>query len=51
MVPRLMRLAAMALAVVLAVGCASTGPGGGDVDEQQATLTQRPTIDEITARY
>lgn len=48
---RLMRSAAMALVVVLAAGCASTGPEGGDVDEQRATLAHRPTLDEITARY
>ncbi|MPZ67797.1 MAG: hypothetical protein GEU83_20705 [Pseudonocardiaceae bacterium] len=38
-------------AAALTVGCAGQSPGGGTVDEQQATLAARPTIDEMTAQY
>jgi hypothetical protein len=47
---RLMRLATVCVIAALAAGCAGQ-PEGGDMDEQQATLAQRPTIDEIAARY
>ncbi len=48
----LVRLLTMvAVTATLTVGCAGQSPEGGTVDEQQATLAARPTIDEITARY
>ncbi|MPZ66586.1 MAG: hypothetical protein GEU83_14100, partial [Pseudonocardiaceae bacterium] len=48
----LVRLLTMvAIAATLAAGCAGQSPGGGTVDEQQATLAARPTIDEMTAQY
>ena len=37
--------------VVLAAGCSSAGSGGDDMDARQATLEQRPAIEEITATY
>lgn len=43
-------VAALALAV-LAPGCASAGSERGNMDQQLATLAQRPTIEQITARY
>lgn len=48
---RLTHLVTVVMLAVLAAGCANQTPEGGTVQEQQATLAQRPTIDEITARY
>ncbi len=50
---RLTRLMTMVmLAAILTAGCAGTTPGSDmSVQEQQATLAARPTIDEMTARY
>lgn len=51
-VARLARLLAMvAAAAILAAGCAAQNSEGGTVEQQQATLAARPTIDEMTARY
>ena len=43
-------VAALALAV-LAAGCTSAASERGDMDDQFATLAQRPTIEQITATY
>ncbi len=47
-----MRRFVTALAIaVLAAGCAFTGSERDDMDEKLATLTQRPTIEDIRATY
>lgn len=48
---RLARLVAIGVLALLVGGCANQTSEGGTVEEQQATLAARPTIDEITARY
>ncbi|MQA16172.1 MAG: hypothetical protein GEV09_19100 [Pseudonocardiaceae bacterium] len=45
-----MRLVIVGVFAALVAGCAGQTPGG-DMEEQQATLAHRPTIDEMTARY
>ncbi|QUH00272.1 hypothetical protein HUO13_05095 [Saccharopolyspora erythraea] len=47
------KLVLFTLCAVLAAGCAGRpGPTpGGDVEDQRATLQQRPSIEEVTARY
>lgn len=48
---RLTRLVIVVMLTTLVVGCSDPASERGTVQEQQATLAARPTIQEITAHY
>lgn len=51
MTPRVVRLLTVIMIAALVMGCGNQTSGDMSVEEQKAMLAQRPTIDEITARY